>query len=514
MFQRQRIGHSTGYLTDESKMTGHADNVLLPYSEQELREILRVYNSKGTPVTIAAMRTGVSGGSVPNGGDVLSLEHMKGAVGVGKDKRGYFLRVLPCTTLDEIDDILTRKSFSSLEDITEGACDALAKEPVTYFYPVDPTEMSGSIGGNIAANASGPRTYKYGPTRDWVRRIRVVMADGTFTDVVRGEHLADGRRMSFPAGKNYYSFDLPRYDFNSSVKNATGPKIGENMDLLDLFIGSEGIFGVIAEADIYLAPRHPLVSNILFFPDDESALEAVKDIRSDDRIDPEFLEFMDVRSIELVRSRKKADPLSVRIPAIPEDAGSALFFDLPDDGSLDERYAILKGIAERHGTSLDKSWCGHEASDRERMRELRHSIPKTIFEYVASLKGEMPRIHKLGSDMSVPDGSADEMMAFYKKRLNEEGLEYCMFGHIGDNHPHVEIILKSMDEFNRAKAVYEEFAAKAVELGGSPSAEHGIGKIKTRYMELLYGKQGVEELRKVKKVLDPNGILCPGNMIG
>ena len=320
--------------------------------------------------------------------------------------------------------------------------------------------------------------------------------------------------MSFPAGKNYYSFELPGYDFNSSVKNATGPKIGENMDLLDLFIGSEGIFGVIAEADIYLAPRHPLVSNILFFPDDESALEAVKDIRSDDRIDPEFLEFMDVRSIDLVRSRKKADPLSVLIPAIPEDAGSALFFDLPDDGTLDGRYAILKEIAERHGTSLDKSWCGHEASDRERMRELRHSIPKTIFEYVASLKGEMPRIHKLGSDMSVPDGSADEMMAFYKKRLNEEGLEYCMFGHIGDNHPHVEIILKSMDEFNRAKAVYEEFAAKAVELGGSPSAEHGIGKIKTRYMELLYGKQGVEELRKVKKVLDPNGILCPGNMIG
>ena len=460
------------------------------------------------------MRTGVSGGSVPNGGDVLSLEHMKGAVGIGKDERGYFLRVLPCTTLEEIDDLLARRSFSSLEDITEGACESLAKEPTTYFYPVDPTEMSGSIGGNIAANASGPRTYKYGPTREWVRRIRVVMADGTFADIVRGERRAEGRRMSFPAGKNFYSFNIPNYDFNSSVKNAAGPRIGENMDLLDLFIGSEGIFGVISEADIYLAPRHPLVSNILFFPDDGSALAAVKDIRSDSLLDPEFLEFMDARSIELVRSRKKADPLSIRIPDIPDDAGSALFFDFPDDGSLDSRYARLKVIAEARGSSLDRSWCGHEASDRERMRELRHSIPKTIFEYVASLKGSMPRIHKLGSDMSVPDEAADEMMSFYRSRLEEAGLEYCMFGHIGDNHPHVEIILKSMEEFERAKAVYEEFAAKAVELGGSPSAEHGIGKIKTRYMELLYGKDGVEELRKVKKVLDPNGILCPGNMIG
>ncbi len=514
MFQRQRIGHSTGYLTDESKMTGHADNVLLPYSEQELREILRVYNSKGTPVTVAAMRTGVSGGSVPKGGDVLSLEHMKGVLGVGKDERGYFLRVLPCTTLREIDETLARRSFSSLEDVTEGACESLANEPAAYFYPVDPTEMEGSIGGNIATNASGPRTYRYGPTRDWIRRIKVAMADGALAEVVRGEQKAEGRRMGFAAGRNYYSFDLPGYDFNSSVKNAAGPRICEDMDLLDLFIGSEGIFGVVSEADIYLAPRHPLVSNVLFFPDDESALAAVKEIRSDSRIDPEFLEFMDARSIELVRSRKKADPLSIRIPDLPAEAGSALFFDLPDDGSLDARYAALEEVAKRHGSSLEASWCGHEDSDRERMRELRHSIPETIFEYVASLKGEMPKIHKLGSDMSVPDEAADEMMAFYREKLEEAGLEYCMFGHIGDNHPHVEIVLKSMDEFERAKAIYEEFAAKAVELGGSPSAEHGIGKIKTRYMELLYGRKGVEELRKVKSVLDPNWILCPGNLVG
>ena len=148
------------------------------------------------------------------------------------------------------------------------------------------------------------------------------------------------------------------------------------------------------------------------------------------------------------------------------------------------------------------------------MRGLRHSIPSVIFEYVASLKGGMPKIHKLGSDMSVPDVAADEMMAFYKSRLEQENLEYCMFGHIGDNHPHVEIILKSMEEFERAKSVYEEFAMKAIELGGSPSAEHGIGKIKTPYFRMLYGEDGLADMRRVKSVLDPKGILCPGNMIG
>ena len=129
MFQRQRIGQSRKYLIDESKMTGHADNVLLPSTEQELREILRVYSSKGTPVTVAAMRTGVSGGSVPKGGDVLSLERMSGVVGVGKDARGYYLRALPCTTLDEIEHLLRRKDFSGLADLTEGAVESLKNDP-------------------------------------------------------------------------------------------------------------------------------------------------------------------------------------------------------------------------------------------------------------------------------------------------------------------------------------------------------------------------------------------------
>ena len=152
------------------------------------------------------------------------------------------------------------------------------------------------------------------------------------------------------------------------------------------------------------------------------------------------------------------------------------------------------------------SWCGHEERDRERMRELRHSIPRSIFEYVASLKGEMPGIHKMGTDMSVPDDAADEMMSpgihkmgtdmsvpddaademmsYYSEQLDSAGLEYVIFGHIGNNHPHVEIILKSMEDFDRAKEMYRRFAEKAVELGGSPSAEHGIGKIKRKYMQL------------------------------
>ncbi len=514
MFQRQRIPKGSGYLTDESKVTGFADNVVLPNDESELREVVRVYNSKGNQITIGAMRTGVCGGCVPKGGDVLSLERMSGIVGVGRDDRGYFLRVLPCTTLSEIDDVLRKKDFSELDDITEGAVGALSSEPTRYFYPVDPTEMNGSVGGNIATNASGPRTYKYGSTREWVRRIRVIMADGSYLDLKRGEFKADGRRMSFPAGKSYYSFDLPDYDFNTSVKNAAGPMIHSDMDLMDLFIGSEGIFGVISEADIYIIPWHPLISNILFFPTDRDALDAVKDLRSDDVVDPEFIEYMDRRSLDLLRGVMSGDPAMIRVPMIPESAGSALFFDMMLTDDIGTRYERLGRIASSHGGSLESSWCGHEHDDRRRMHDLRHSIPRSVFEYIASLKGEMPKIHKMGTDMSVPDGSSDEMMTYYSEQLDGAGLDYVIFGHIGDNHPHVEIMLRDMDEFEKANEVYRRFAEKAVSLGGSPSAEHGIGKIKTEYIEMMYGKEGSDGIRGIKSILDPKGIFCRGNIIG
>ena len=105
------------------------------------------------------------------------------------------------------------------------------------------------------------------------------------------------------------------------------------------------------------------------------------------------------------------------------------------------------------------------------------------------------------------------MMSFYSEQLDAAGLEYVVFGHVGNNHPHVEIILKSMEDFEKANEVYRRFAEKAVELGGSPSAEHGIGKIKRDYMQLMYGERGVEEIRRIKTILDPKNILCRGNIV-
>lgn len=513
MFERKQIRQGSKYLTDESKMTGQAEYVVLPNDESELREAMRINYSKGNRMTVSAMRTGVCGGCVPEGGYVISLERMSGVIGIGRDERGYFVRVLPCTTVRDLNDVLEGRRFDRLVDITPGALDSLRAEPVPWLYPVDPTELDGSIGGNIACNSSGPRTYKYGPTRDWVRRLFVVLPDGQGIDVTRGEIRADGRRMTFPAGRELYSFDVPSYRFNETVKNATGPRFEEDMDLVDLFIGSEGIFGIVAEADVYLAPWHPTVSLISFLPSDDDALGMIRDIRSDGAVDPEFLEYMDGGSLDLIRRVTEEDPASIRIPELPASAGAAVFLDVTADGTEVDRIRRVCEIAASHGGGSSLTWCGRGREDQGRMRDMRHAIPMSIFEYVASLKGEMPDIHKMGTDMSVPADRSDEMMDFYKERLDAAGLEHVIFGHMGNDHPHVEIILKSMEDFEKAKAVYEEFARKAVELGGSPSAEHGIGKIKREYMRLMYGDEGLEELRRVKNVIDPKGLLCPGNIL-
>ncbi len=496
------------YTIDECKVRGHADKVVIPETEEEVCLLVKTEPN----ITISGMRTGMCGGSVPYGGTVLSLERFDKILGVGKDDRGFYVRVQPFVTVRRLNEFLRRKEYLSVPSLSDGAVVQISEDPDGYFYPVDPTELNGSLGGNIASNASGPRTFKYGPTRNWVRRLRVILSDGSVLDIKRGDIIADGHILKIPFSDGVRTVVLPSYDFNTSVKNAAGLFSKENMDAVDLFIGSEGILGVIIEADLYLAKSHPLISNILFMPNDGDAYALSRDFTTTGVV-PEFLEFFDSGSLDLIRRSRIDDPRFTGMPDIPTNAGSALFFDLPMNDDLAHVYSLLEPVIRKHGGSLEDSWCGYELKDRERFFAFRHSVPQTIFEYVARLKGtSAPKINKMGTDMSVPLDRLDEMMKNYDEVITRYGLEYVIFGHIGNGHPHVEIILKDMEDFNKAKKAYLELAQMAIDLGGSPSAEHGIGKIKTQYVEMMYGKKGVEEMKAVKKILDPEGKFNSGNI--
>jgi len=512
MLHIRELEPDSPYLIDESKIRGHGVRLLVPDTEADVIAAVRDAADHGIPLTVSGMRTGVCAGCVPEGGDVLTTEKMTAVTGVGRDGRGWFLRIQPGITVRQLNDFIRKKGYAQVVDVTPNAAAALTAEMKTYFYPVDPTELNSSLGGNIATNASGPRTFKYGPTRDWVRRVRVVLSDGSTVDLTRGQVRAQNRTLNLPTSAGLRTVHLPTYTYNRQVKNTTGMLTEDGMDAVDLFIGSEGIFGVITEADVYLAEAHPLMSNILFFPGDRDAYAFAAEFRRCG-ISSEFLEFFDSGSLNLIRASRLDNPRFTEMPDLPDYAGSALFFDLPYGPHLTDDYAQLAPLIAAHSGSLDRSWCGHELRDRERFFAFRHAVPQSIFDYVARLKGASPGIHKMGTDMSVPLDRLDEMMDDYDEVLKRYGLEYVIFGHIGNGHPHVEIILKDLDELNRAKQAYTELAQRAIALGGSPSAEHGIGKLKTDYVRLMYGDAGVAEIRRAKSELDPQWILSPGNMV-
>jgi len=123
-----------------------------------------------------------------------------------------------------------------------------------------------------------------------------------------------------------------------------------------------------------------------------------------------------------------------------------------------------------------------------------------------------PEIHKLGTDMSVPREHIKEMMKYYHKILDETGLDYVIWGHIGNFHVHVNILPRNSEELELGLKIYKKFAEKAVFFGGSISAEHGIGRLKTEYLKIMYSEDEIEEMRRIKRILDPQAIFNKGNI--
>ena len=445
------------YLEDVSGLRGgHAERVIVARDEAEVIATLREAHAEGIPVTIAGAGTGVTGARVPFGGWVLSLEKLNQL----EVHSGYAI-VGPGALLRDVHAAAQRSG---------------------QFYPPDPTETSSAIGGNIATNASGSRSYKYGSTRRWVERLRVVLADGRVMDVKRGEPI---------------DFEPAPIPLPGVTKNTAGYLLRPGMDWVDLFAGSEGTLGVVTEATLRLLPApKAILSGVVFFRGDEEALDAVEQWRG---VAPaRMFEYMDRASLDLLRTRVKE---------IPAAAGAALLIEQElesDDDPEVDRW--LDRIESAHALT-EESWFGMSPADCERFRMLRHTLPELVNDTVR-LSGAM----KMNTDYAVPLARNREMLAYYRKRLDEEFPgRYVLFGHIGDAHVHVNIF-SSPDNPRHATAVLLELARKAVELGGTVSAEHGLGKRKAHLLKLQYSEEQIEAMRQVKRRLDPQGILGRGTL--
>ncbi|MBN2325016.1 MAG: FAD-binding oxidoreductase [Spirochaetes bacterium] len=502
------------YLRDESGMRGEGvEKLFFPGSTKELLWVVQKALREGVPVTVSGGRTGICGGAVPQGGWILSLERMKRVVGLKRGASGYELEVESGLRLSELAAMLRSRT----PEFEGGAASSFSREAGRYFYPPDPTETTATIGGTVATNASGARTFRYGPTRGYVTGVTVVLPTGELLVVRRGEVYARDGSFTIPReGGPPLLIPSPRYGI-PGTKHSAGLYSEPQMDLIDLFIGSEGILGVIATVTVRLVPEpHAYFSGVGFFPSETRALQFVVSARSGSKR-PLALEYFDSASLMLLETTRGLQGSTSEIPEIPNGGRGvfAVYFESEITGEKKAPDTVRRygALLQEAGCDPKAAWGALNARDLGRLKSFRHALPETVNAEIASLKKTDPSIHKVGTDMAVPDDRLFDMMAFYREALEKERIRHVVFGHIGNNHLHVNLIPSDRTQLSRAKELYEIFARRAVEWGGSVSAEHGIGKLKRQFLPVQFKGGEIEEMKTIKKLLDPAGVMNPGDVL-
>jgi D-lactate dehydrogenase (cytochrome) len=164
------------------------------------------------------------------------------------------------------------------------------------------------------------------------------------------------------------------------------------------------------------------------------------------------------------------------------------------------------------GGNEDAAWLASSARELEKLKAFRHAVPEAVNLVIDNRRKENSELTKLGTDMAVPDNALERITEIYSADLQEHKLDYVMFGHIGDNHIHVNVLPRNMSEYAVGKELYLTWAREVIRLGGSVSAEHGIGKLKSVFLREMFGEQGIAEMQAVRRVFDPKSILNRGNL--
>lgn len=452
------------YATDASGLTAVPREVARPDSESELADLLRICHDKTIGVTPQGLRSSTTGASVPyglpvesNDGVALSLERMNNVLLIDPDRR--------------------------IAIVEPGIVTADFKAQVRaagLFYPPDPTsEEECTLGGNIACNASGSRSYQYGTTRDYVRALRVVLADG---QVVEPRRIETNKNAA-----GYYGFQNP----------------------VDLWIGSEGTLGVVTQIEVGLLAGEPdFYGAMVFFSTWQQAIAfvlAADQARREDRLAPRCLEFFGRSALSLLQVIET--PLSV-----PKDAGAAIFFEEEiEPGQAAVRLEAWEPLITKHGGKLDTTLVAQSTAEKKELRRLRHMIPTEMNERGQRATGKGGR--RVSTDFAVPLRQLPNLMERCFRLMDERFDGFTVaYGHVGNGHPHFNLLAEDRDALVRAEETVQEMVRGALSMGGTLSAEHGIGKVKVPFFEALYPRWIRDSMRVVKETLDPRRILAPGNL--
>jgi D-lactate dehydrogenase (cytochrome) len=490
---------------------GHADGITAPTSEAEVVNAIRAARA----VLPIGAQSSLTGGATPMGEMLLSTARLSRIIAIGDD----WVRAEAGVTLVDLDRALARAGKS---------------------YPPTPTFTGAFVGGIAATNAAGAATFKYGTTREWVRAITVVLPEGDVLEIERGQLRAHAGELDIPLRGRTVRVPIPRYRMPSVAKTSAGYYAAPDMDAVDLFIGSEGTLGVITSVTLRTLPVRP-ARCVAFVPfgDRGVALAFVRRLREESAAtwrsrDPHGLdvcaiEQMDGRSIALLRE-DGVDHL--QHIAIPPKAQVALLvtLELPSETTPEQAYDEIGRAREgadsesgliRFCRALDEAGVLDEVEiavpgDEARAAQLlaaREAVPAAVNARVGRAKQTIDRrIAKTAADMIVPFDKLNDLLDLYDDEFRRRRLDAAVWGHISDGNLHPNVIPRSMADVASGEEAILTFGRAAIRLGGSPLAEHGVGRnpIKQRLLEELYGREGVEDMRRVKRAIDPEWKMAPG----
>lgn len=440
-------------------------------------------------------------------------------------------------------------SMASFQEIDSGGSDAVvvgagvvhaelgrALASRRRWYPPAPTYDGASVGGTIATNAAGAATFKYGPTRSWVRALTVVLANGGVLDLARGAVTAspqghfeivglDGERLRI---------EIPAYRMPKVRKLAAGYYAAPGMDLIDLFIGAEGTLGVVTQATLgVLAPPPAWFVGLTPCRSEPAAFALADALRTaacskTSFIDVAAVEWIDAHALALLRVDGTPARLGLTLPA---DADSLVLFQIAvpsdldsetaatqlaaaDDPTSDTMLGRLCRLLDRHGV-LETTIPALPGDDAERNRlfDLREAVPIAVNRRIADAQRTIdPRIAKSGGDVVVPVDRLAELVARARAVCEAHGLEHAVWGHLSDGNLHPNVLPRRAGDHARAAEAQLAIGRAAMDLGGSPLSEHGVGRspVKQALLRSLYGDDGIAAMRRVKHALDPRGVLAPG----
>ncbi len=442
------------YSADASGLMLIPDGVVRATSPAHVAALLAESSATRTPVTPAGGQTSTTGASISDRGILLSLRAMQRIIDI--DPVARVARVEPGVLVGDL----------------KRAC----AEHNLLFAPDPTSEEECTIGGAIACNASGARSLRYGPTRAHVRALSVALADGSIVELRR----------------------------TSLEKNTVGYLLAH--DPVDWFVGSEGTLGVVVAAELALLPLPEQVIGLAIpFSSEANALRFVVAARNSMHVHARCLEFFDVLALEIARVTEDSDSWA-------RGAQALVYVEEVPPAEQEPALDDWLSLAESFGALVDdvRVFAGETAlRDARRMR---HAVPAQMNERGARRRDFGGR--KVSTDWAVPYPLLEHAIGLARALANEAGIEQAViYGHAGNGHPHQNFIASDAEHLRVVERVVEATLREVIALGGTVAAEHGIGKIKRKWLSMQLSPLQVRAMRALKRELDPSDILAPGNVL-